>query len=117
MKKRFIPLFFLLFFSCNSNAAGAHGEIEFLLSFVAGSDCVFLRNGKEYKGQQAAEHLAKKYNYVKSRIKTPEDFITKIASRSSMSKRPYKVRCEGKELLTEKWLNEALISHRERGMD
>ena len=116
MKKRLIPIFFVLFFSCNFAAAGENREIEFLLSFVASSDCVFLRNGKEYQGLQASEHLAKKYNYAKSRIKTPEDFIAKIASRSSMSKKPYHIRCEGKELLTEKWLTDALISHRETGI-
>ena len=107
----------MFFFFFSFVAAGENKEIEFLLSFVANSECVFIRNGQEHQSLQASEHLAKKYNYAKSRIKTPEDFIAKIASRSSMSKKPYHVRCEEKELLAEQWFTDALISHRETGMD
>ena len=104
--------FFALVFSGSFADAAENREIDVLLSFVATSDCTFIRNGKKYQPLKAREHLMKKYNYEKSRIKTAEDFITKIASRSSMSKKPYYVLCEGKELLVEKWLTDALASHR-----
>jgi hypothetical protein len=52
----------------------------------------FIRNGSTYDGKSAADHLRSKRNYAGSRIKTAEDFIQGIASRSSMSGKPYEVR-------------------------
>jgi len=115
MKKTIMILFFVLLVSGSFAVAAENRDIDFLLSFVATSDCVFIRNGKEYQGIKASEHLAKKYNYAKSRIKTAEDFIAKIASKSSISKKPYLVRCGSKESLAEHWFTGALTSHRDGG--
>ena len=52
----------------------------------------FIRNGSAYDGKAAADHLRSKRDYAGSRIKTAEDFIQGIASRSSMSGKPYQVR-------------------------
>ena len=52
----------------------------------------FIRNGSAYDGKAAADHLRSKRNYAGSRIRTAEDFIEGIASRSSMSGKPYQVR-------------------------
>jgi len=112
MTKLLITFFFFLLFSGRFADAAENREIDVLLSFVAASDCTFIRNGKSYQSLKAREHLMKKYNYAKSHIKTAEDFITRIASRSSMSKKQYYVLCEGKELPVEKWLTDALASHR-----
>lgn len=68
-------------------------EIEHLLNFVESSGCQFIRNGKTYPAADARPHLTKKYNAVRSRITTADDFIRYIASQSSISKRPYRVRC------------------------
>jgi hypothetical protein len=113
MIKHLIIIYLTLLFSVNLAIAGENREIDFLLSFVATSDCIFIRNGEEHPNLKASKHLAKKYNYAKSRIKTAEDFIAKIASKSSISKKPYHVRCEGKTLLAKQWFTAALASHRD----
>ena len=89
-------------------------EINHLLEYIAQSDCTFIRNGEEHGGLEARDHLAGKYNYVKWRVKKTEDFISKIASRSSLSGDIYKVRCEEKEETTEQWLFDELISYRNK---
>ncbi|MBW1637189.1 MAG: DUF5329 domain-containing protein [Deltaproteobacteria bacterium] len=105
-----LSLFVLI--SANIVFAADNEEIEYLLSFVAASDCVFIRNGSEHGAGDARDHLEMKYNYVKKRIKTADMFIDKIAAKSSITRRKYKVRCGGKEFATEKWLKDALAAHR-----
>jgi len=105
-------LFLALFFPGDFVIAAENYEIEYLLSFVGGSDCIFIRNGGEYQAKEAREHLEMKYNHVKRHIKTAEDFIDKIASKSSLSGRKYEVRCDGVKLQTSQWLREALSSYR-----
>jgi len=105
-------LFLALFVPGNFGIAAENDEIEYLLSFVGGSDCIFIRNGGEYQAKEAREHLEMKYNHVKRRIKTAEDFIDKIASKSSLSGRQYEVRCDSVKLQTRQWLREALASYR-----
>lgn len=87
-------------------------EIAYLLSFISNSKCTFIRNGKEYKPQKAAEHLEMKYNHVKKRVNSAETFIEKIASKSSMSKKAYTVRCGEDEIFSKRWLTDALRQHR-----
>lgn len=89
-------------------------EIDYLLTFIGESGCTFIRNGKEYPPQQAQDHLTYKYNHVKSRIKTADVFIEKIASKSSISKKPYEVRCDTELLNAGDWLSGALQTHREQ---
>ena len=92
--------------------AAEDNEIEFLLSYVADSGCIFIRNGKEHQSKDASEHLEMKYNHVKDRIKSAEAFIDKIASKSSFTGRQYEALCDGVKLSTEDWLEEALASYR-----
>jgi len=70
-------------------------EIEHLISYLAASDCTFNRNGTWYSGQRAAEHLRTKYDYLlkKGLVTTAETFIERAGSASSMSGKPYLVRC------------------------
>ena len=74
-------------------------EIEHLLKYLAISDCTFDRNGKRYSGLQAADHLRGKYDYLlkKDLVTTAESFIELAASRSSVSGKPYLVRCGSAE--------------------
>jgi hypothetical protein len=88
--------------------AGTKEEVNHLLRYIQQSDCVFTRNGKEHTGVEALEHIRMKYDYVKSRVKTAEDFIDYAATKSSLSGKPYLVRCEGEELPTAKWLRAKL---------
>jgi hypothetical protein len=69
-------------------------EITHLLDFVGMSPCSFIRNGLSYPAKEAKAHLERKYAQVKDRIKTAEDFIDHVATRSSTSGKPYLVRCK-----------------------
>ncbi len=89
-------------------------EIEYLLSFIDSSRCVFFRNGKEYESLDAAIHLRKKYKYIHKKIKTTEMFIDKVASKSSFSGMKYTVRCQDVQLTANQWLHTALTRYRRR---
>jgi len=53
---------------------------------------VFIRNGTEYDGAKAAEHLRRKLDYAGDKIRTADQFIDTLATGSSMSGKPYKIR-------------------------
>ena len=53
---------------------------------------VFIRNGTEYDGAKAASHMRMKLDYAGKRITTAEQFIDKLATGSSMTGKPYKIR-------------------------
>jgi hypothetical protein len=103
---------FLLFFSLAAlpaeSADSVSREIDHLLQFIERSDCIFIRNGKEKNAADALAHIQKKYDYSKGRVKTTEDFIKYAATKSSMSDKPYKVRCSGREIRTADWLYKEL---------
>ena len=84
------------------------GEIALLLTYIEGSECTFLRNGKEHGSAEAREHIGKKYDYVKKRVATAEDFIEYAATKSSLSGKAYLVRCDGVEMATAEWLKAEL---------
>lgn len=109
-----VILFCCVMFSASiSFGADTHtGEIRYLLDYLAESGCTFIRNGDEYEATKARDHLEMKYNYAKRRIKTAEDFINKLASKSSLSRKPYHVKCGEIKTLSKQWLDDALQTHR-----
>lgn len=59
----------------------------------------FVRNGSDHDGPAAADHLRMKLRYAGNRIKTAQDFITYLASASSWSGKPYRIRfADGREM-------------------
>lgn len=70
-------------------------EIDGLLSRLAASHCRFQRNGVWYTAEAAQVHLRRKLDYLVSRgaIASTEQFIERTATRSSVSGRPYLVKC------------------------
>lgn len=87
--------------------------IKHLLAVVANSKHTFIRNGEAHTGKEAAEHMKEKYRHFKGRIKTPEDFIRLIGSKSLMTGRPYLVKTKnGKEIHADKWLRSVLEEYR-----
>ena len=72
-------------------------QIKQLLDFVATSSCIFIRNGTEYDGATAAQHVQQKYEYFRDRdrIHSVEDFIDLAATKSALSGKPYQIRCPG----------------------
>jgi len=87
--------------------------IQFLLKHVADSGLVFIRNSEKHAAVDAAEHMNSKYEYFRDKIKTPEDFIQRCASKSLMSGKLYLVVLEnGEEVRTDAWLLSALTVYR-----
>jgi hypothetical protein len=94
-------------------AAGPEEEIAHLMRTIEESACVFTRNGKEHTGIKALEHIRAKYDYVKRKVKRAEDFIEYAATKSSMTGRPYLVRCGEDEMATADWLKAELAAFRQ----
>lgn len=89
-------------------------EIQYLLATLSSSECTFSRNGKQYQAAEACSHLQKKYSHVKKRIHTTEDFIEKVATKSSISGKKYEVNCTGTAQPAGKWLYEILSDYRKK---
>ncbi|MDJ0940719.1 MAG: DUF5329 domain-containing protein [Woeseiaceae bacterium] len=88
-------------------------EIEFLLSSVGDSGCSFIRNGKTHSSSDAEAHLRMKYKRGKRYASTTEKFIERLASSSSMSRKPYMIRCgEAAAVPTGDWFFERLKEYR-----
>jgi hypothetical protein len=94
-------------------AAGSQEEIVHLLQYIEKSECVFTRNGEEHLGAEAQEHIQMKYDYVRKKVETTEDFIKYAATKSSLSGKPYLVRCKELEILTADWLKAELDRFRQ----
>jgi hypothetical protein len=67
-------------------------EIDELITYVQMSGVRFIRNGSEYSGAQGAEHLRDKLARAGDRVKTTDDFINGIASKSYLSGKAYLVK-------------------------
>jgi len=94
----------------------ARAEIQQLLAFVANSGCQFNRNGTWYPAPEASAHLADKERYLAERgqITSAEDFIAKAATKSSMTGKPYTVRCGSEPVIaSDEWLTAELRRFRQ----
>lgn len=89
-------------------------EIEHLLEFIENSDCTFIRNGKAHDTENGLEHIEKKYEHFKKKIKTAEDFISHSASGSLISGKPYIVDCPNAKgrIKSSNWLLKELAHFR-----
>ena len=75
-------------------------EINYLFDLMENSSLVFERNGQKGSGKDAVKILRFKLNEYNDKINTTEDFIDKVASFSSHTKKSYYVILpEGKKLL------------------
>jgi hypothetical protein len=108
-----IGLLFLLQVSTPVRADSADDEIAYLLGFIRQSSCTFIRNGSEYDGPAAADHVSEKYQHFKREIHTAEDFIDRSATKSLLSGEPYAVRCgTAPQIAAADWLRGALQAYR-----
>ena len=90
-------------------------EIEYLVSAIGASDCAFIRNGKRHDAEAAEEHLRMKYRRGKRYASTAEKFIERLASASSMSKKPYYIECDGRDAVPSgEWLTAQLHEYRSK---
>ena len=88
----------LLALCCSVVAAApspARPEIDALLARLQASGCSFSRNGTWYGAADARTHLLRKLEYLEDRdlVRTSEQFIERAGTGSSISGKPYLVRC------------------------
>ena len=89
--------------------------IGYLLQYVRNSEVIFIRNNQEHTSHEAEDHIRKKYQHFKEKIKTPEDFIQFAGTKSLLSGRRYRVRLKnGKTIQSQKWLEIALEEYRKK---
>ncbi len=87
-------------------------RIECLVDHVGEmKTAVFIRNGKEYDAGIAARFLRTKWHVNADKVKTAEDFVEKIASKSSTTGTPYRIRMkDGTEIGCGEYLSKLLAS-------
>ncbi len=110
MLSKIIVITIVLFISISS---ATRDEIDHLLLFVANTQCSFIRNGDSHSGKDAVKHIQKKYAYYDDDIESAEDFIRLSATKSSMSGKKYRVKCDSLSLLSSTWLIEELETYRD----
>ena len=89
--------------------------VLYLISYIKEADVTFQRNSTRYTGNEAAEHINRKYQHFKEDIDTPEKFIELCASGSLMTGKPYLIITkQGEQLPASEWLNTELAVYRLR---
>ena len=91
----------------------AQTEIEYLLGYISQSDYRFIRSGKEYAAAEGAEHMRQKLQKAGSRVKSADEFVRGIASKSYLTGEPYLVKApDGRQFEAGEWLTKALWAFR-----
>jgi hypothetical protein len=86
--------------------------VLYLIDVVAKSEQTFVRNSRHYSGTQAAEHLRRKYNHLRERIGSTDDFIELAASRSMITGKPYlAIDSAGRARPVSEWLRQVLSDY------
>ena len=113
MKNIFVTAFVIL--TLVSGVVNAQDNIErkkidFLISSVENlKGAKFIRNGAEYDGKKAAEHLRMKLQKAGGKVQTADDFISLCASKSFISGKPYMIKSsDGKTVKSEEYFREKL---------
>lgn len=101
--------------SMMAQAPTGEAEISHLLDYVEHSGAKFIRSGKEYSGREGAEHLRSKLQKAGGRVKTADDFIEGIASKSYLTGESYQVKlADGTTKPAGPWLREELARFRKK---
>jgi hypothetical protein len=88
-------------------AATEQHRIDSAIEAVEQSPLKFIRGDRECDGKAAAEHLRGKLERRKDHVKTFDQFIEQVATRSAMSGKPYLVKLpDDKTLPLSKWLRD-----------
>jgi hypothetical protein len=106
----FAALFLALGAAADTLPPAERRKIESLLAAVERlPDAVFVRNGKSYPPRSAAKFLRAKWDDRAADVRNADEFITKVATRSSTTGKPYLVRyADGREVETAVFLREKL---------
>ena len=109
-----IKFFLILFLLCGvaraeTSPVDEQKKIDCLLTEIQQSNAHFERNGQTYTAVEAHDHMRDKWNYVGGKIKTAEQFIDYIGTKSSLSGRFYYVLTpDGRKIPSREWLTEKL---------
>jgi hypothetical protein len=93
--------------------ANAEQEIGYLIQRVADSGCIYVRNGTEHDAADAADHLRLKYKRGNRYADTAENFIDRLATKSSWTGEPYILRCGDESEPAGAWLHRELATYRQ----
>ena len=94
-------------------AGEMENEIDHLVKYIGNSGCTFIRNDEVHGPAEAVDHILRKYGYFKDDIKATEDFIDLCATKSTVSKKDYYIKCGDQEPVRSKdWLTEELRRYR-----
>ena len=95
---------------------GERQRLETLIGNVAQrSDVTFIRNGRAYDAVAAAQFLRGKWGNREAEVCSAEDFIVKVASVSSTTGKPYRVRLrDGREVLAAAFFQAELAGRTQR---
>lgn len=86
-----------------ANPKSEQEKIDYLIACVDNlTDAKFIRNGLSYDAKTAAAHLRMKREKAGKFIKTVDDFIEKVASKSSVTGNPYKIMYSNGKLIEAK---------------
>lgn len=88
-------------------------EVSHLINAVSESGCSFVRNDKEHTASEAVGHLQMKAKRGRRYYDTADEFIDRIASKSSWSGKSYMIQCDGKPAVrAADWFNRVLTEYR-----
>lgn len=104
----------LLIVAASARADTMNDEIDFLLTSVGSSDCTFIRNGKSHDAVAAQKHLQMKRERGKRHFSNTDEFIERLASKSSWTGKLYFIQCGNEEQQPAgEWFAELLTKYRE----
>lgn len=88
--------------------ADTESDVLYLIDQMQSSSCTFIRNGKEHTGQEAADHLRRKWDYAKDDVTSTQVFIDEVASKSWFTGKAYQVVCAENSSSSADWLTQQL---------
>lgn len=82
-------------------------RIQDAIKAIETAKITFVRNGDEHSPAAAADHLRSKVKRAGDKVKTFDEFVDHLATKSSMSGKPYMVKLENGTLVPSAlWLRE-----------
>lgn len=105
----FIFLIFTISGSLVSEKLSEKEKIQFLLDEIEKSGVIFVRNDEKHNSKEARSHMERKLGHAGNKIKTAEQFIDYLGTKSSMSGKVYYVIFpDGSKMESAKWLRTLL---------
>ncbi|MCK7506253.1 MAG: DUF5329 domain-containing protein [Desulfobacterales bacterium] len=103
-------------FEGGGSPPAAEKQIEALIAAIERmTDAAFIRNGRPYGAAAAAEFLRRKWRHRAADVGSADDFIEKVASFSSTTGQPYRIRfSDGRETPCATFLRTELSNLRQK---